>query len=161
LPLRIKCANNPSNAMRPKHTTTRKFGSNRNSSSSHGAQLRSSSGVGLLPGGAQCATEVIHSPLSFMPSSRETALGCEANPAACSTGYKKSPEPSPVNGRPVRFDPCAPGASPNASTRAPGSPNEGTGLPQYSHSAYARRFTFATSAQCARSLAQSSHATIF
>ena len=69
-----------------------------------------------------------------MPSSRELASGCEAKPASCSTGNKKSPDPSPVNGLPVRFDPCAPGASPSASTRAWGSPNEGTGRPQYSQS---------------------------
>ena len=105
------------------------------SRSSHGAQLRISSGVGLLPGGAQRATEVIQRPLSFMPSSREEAAGCEANPAACRTGNRKSPEPSPVKGLPVRFEPCAPGASPSASTRALVSPKEGTGRPQYSQSA--------------------------
>ena len=33
-------------------------------------------------------------------------------------------------GRPVRFEPCAPGASPITSTRALGSPKPGTGLPQ-------------------------------
>src|SRR5208282_2106971 len=102
--------------------------------SSQGAQFRSSSGVGLLPGGAQRATEVIQSPLSFMPSSREVAVSCEANPAACRTGNKKSPDPSPVNGLPVRLEPCAPGARPSASTRALASPNEGTGRPQYSQS---------------------------
>ena len=35
-----------------------------------------------------------------------------------------------VNMRPVRLAPCAPGASPTTSTRAPGSPKPGTGLPQ-------------------------------
>ena len=58
--------------------------------------MRSSSGVGLLAGGAQRTTALIHSPVSLMPSSRETALGCEAKPASWSTGNRKSPEPSPV-----------------------------------------------------------------
>ncbi len=119
---------------RPRHTTTRRFASRPISRSSHGAQLRSSSGVGLLAGGAQRPTDVIQRSVSFMPSSRELATGCEAKPASYSTGNKKSPDPSPVNGLPVRFDPCAPGASPRARTRAWGSPNEGTGRPQYSQS---------------------------
>ena len=32
-----------------------------------------------------------------------------------------------MKGRPVRFEPCAPGASPRIRTRAPGSPKLGTG----------------------------------
>ena len=36
--------------------------------------------------------------------------------------------------RPVRFEPCAPGARPIIRTRAAGSPNPGTGFPQYSWS---------------------------
>ena len=40
----------------------------------------------------------------------------------------KFPEASPVNGRPVRLEPCAPGASPRMSTAALGSPKPGNGL---------------------------------
>src|SRR6266568_2157078 len=46
--------------------------------------------------------------------------------------------------RPVRFAPCAAGASPRISNCAFESPKPGTGLPQYSHSRYARRFSRAT-----------------
>ena len=38
--------------------------------------------------------------------------------------------PSPVKTRPVRLAPCAAGARPTSSSRARGSPNPGTGLPQ-------------------------------
>ena len=55
-----------------------------------------------------------------MPSSGRVAFGWLANPVSYSTGYMKFPEASPVNGRPVRFDPCAPGANPSTSTRAKG-----------------------------------------
>ena len=53
--------------MRPKQTTTRKFVSSLISWSSHGAQLRSSSGVGLLPGGAQRATARNPQPAQLHP----------------------------------------------------------------------------------------------
>lgn len=56
--------------------------------------------------------------------------------------------------RPVLLAPCAPGASPTTSSRAAGSPNDGTGFPQYSWSRYARRLTLATSRQCATSRGQ-------
>lgn len=46
------------------------------------------------------------------------------------------------------------------SKRARGSPNDGTGLPQYASSRYARRFTRATSSQCSRSLGHLPQATI-
>ena len=49
---------------------------------------------------------------SFSPSSREALVGCEAKPVANKTLYRKSPELSPVNMRPVRLAPWAPGASP-------------------------------------------------
>jgi len=49
-----------------------------------------------------------------------------------------------VNTRPVRFPPCAAGASPTIYTRAFGSPHPGTGLPQYSSPRYIRRFSNAT-----------------
>src|SRR5208282_1265997 len=54
------------------------------------------------------------------------------------------PDASPVKGRPVRLEPWAPGARPMISTRASGSPKPGTGLPQYSQSRYAWRFSRAT-----------------
>ena len=44
--------------------------------------------------------------------------------------------------------------------RAAGSPKDGTGFPQYSQSANARRFTRAISRQCAINLGQRLHATI-
>ena len=50
--------------------------------------------------------------------------------AACIARIRKSPDPSPVNTRPVRFAPCAAGARPRTSTRASGSPKPGTGRPQ-------------------------------
>src|SRR3984885_5800596 len=89
-----------------------------------------------------------------MPSLRSMAVGWLANLVSCSTGYINFPEASPVNGRPVRFEPCAPGASPMTSTRARGSPKPATGLPQYSQLRYARRFTRATSWRYATSLGQ-------
>ena len=152
-PVRIRCATTPSNPIFPRQTITRKSSSAAISSSRNGAQFAISSGSGLFPGGAQRTTAVIQASFSIMPSSRCFDDACDANPARCSSGYRKSPDPSPVNGRPVRFDPCAPGASPTNSTRARGSPNDGTGLPQYSHSRYARRFFSATVAQCSRSRA--------
>jgi len=114
----------------PRQTTTRSRVSRATSSSSQCEQLRCSSGKGLLPGGAQRTTALIHMSFNIRPSLRLCEFGCDANPASYSTGNIKSPEPSPVNGLPVRFDPCAPGARPRTSTRAAGSPNDGTGRPQ-------------------------------
>src|SRR5580692_10617999 len=94
-----------------------------------------------------------------MPSLRSVAVGWLANPVSYSTGYMKLPDASPVNGRPVRFDPCAPGASPMIRTRASGSPNPGTGLPQYSQSRYARRFSRATCSRYSTSRGHRVHAT--
>ena len=54
-----------------------------------------------------------------------------ANPAACIARIRKSPDPSPVNTRPVRFAPCAAGARPEHEHARRGSPKPGTGLPQY------------------------------
>src|ERR1700681_4422566 len=93
-----------------------------------------------------------------MPSLRSTAVGWLANPVSCSTGYMNFPEASPVNGRPVRFEPCAPGASPMTRTRAWGSPKPATGLPQYSQPRYARRLTRATSSRYATNRGQRVHA---
>ena len=116
----------------PRHTTTRRPVSRRISSSSQGAQGYCSSGVGLLAGGAQRTTAAIHRSWSVMPSSaRPTALGWDAKPASCKTGKRKSPEPSPVNIRPVPLEPCAPGASPDR-PRNRRRPKEDAGRPQYS-----------------------------
>src|SRR5439155_306221 len=77
-----------------------------------------------------------------------------ANPAACMAVIRKSPEPSPVNTRPVRFAPCAAGARPSTRTRAPGSPKPGNGRPQYSSSRCAAFFVRATPVMYVRSRAQ-------
>src|SRR5262249_48952631 len=71
----------------------------------------------------------------------------------------KFPDESPVNGRPVRFDPCAPGASARTMTCALGSPKPGTGFPQYSHSRYARRFSRAIFSRYSTSRGQRVQAT--
>ena len=140
----------PSKAILPRHTTTRRFFRIAISSSTKVAHLLISVGNGLLPGGAQRTTDVMWRSFSSIPSSRDRAIDCDANPVSNNTGYKKFPDPSPVKGRPVRLEPCAPGASPSASTLASGSPKEGTGFPQYVWSAYARRRTRAISAQYVR-----------
>ena len=62
--------------------------------------------------------------------------------------------------RPVRFPPCAAGASPTISTRAAGSPNPGTGRPQYASSRNAARFSRATSSRHATSRGHARHSTI-
>jgi hypothetical protein len=53
-----------------------------------------------------------------------------AKPVRCSEAYRKSPERSPVNMRPVRLAPCAAGARPSTMMRAAGSPNPVIGRPQ-------------------------------
>ena len=77
------------------------------------------------------------------PQQQSIVLGSDSafveSPARCSAGKRKRPDASPVNCRPVRFEPCAPGARPTARMRARWSPKPGTGLPQYSESMYARR----------------------
>ena len=56
-------------------------------------------------------------------------LGWFAYPARCIARNSQSPERSPVNIRPVRFPPCAAGASPTTKTRALGSPKPGRAAP--------------------------------
>ena len=129
-PARSKWFTYPSKAILPRHTTTRRRFRFAISSSTNAEQFRISIGKGLFPGGAHRTTDVMWRSLSRIPSSRDCAVGCDANPVSNNTGYRKFPDPSPVNGRPVRLEPCAPGASPSARTRASGSPNEGTGFPQ-------------------------------
>jgi len=116
-----------------------------------GKQLAISIGLGLLSGGAQRQTALIYTSFRVNPSSLFDEEGWLANPARCSAAYKKLPDESPVNMRPVRFEPCAPGASPTTNRRAWWSPNPGTGLPQYSQSRYALRRFRATSSRQATS----------
>src|SRR5258708_33271323 len=97
---------------------------------------------------------------SCKPSSQFTAVGWFAKPASYSAWYKKSPERSPVNIRPVRFEPCAPGANPRINSSAWGSPKAGTGLPQYSQSRNARRFSRATFSRYATSRGHFRHSII-
>jgi len=148
-----------SNAMRPKPTIT--FGRRIwISCSRYGWQLSNSSMVGLLSGGTQRAAAAIYKSFKVRPSLRDTAVGWSANPARYSAGYKNPPDASPVNGRPVLFEPCAPGARPTTRIRACGSPNPGTGLPQYSWSLYALRLTRATSSRQATRRSHLRHAMI-
>ncbi len=122
-------ASKPSNAILPRQTTTRNCVSNRISSSSHGAQFFSSSFVGLFPGGAHRPTDEIHisaqlhavvAPRRLRLRGKSHSVQHRIQKIARSIAGKRSPR---------RFDPCAPGASPSASTRAFSSPNDGTGLP--------------------------------
>src|SRR5512147_2527200 len=56
--------------------------------------------------------------------------------------------------RPVRLEPCAPGARPTSRSRAWGSPNPGTGLPQYVQSRNRAVLTRAMPSRWATSLGQ-------
>ena len=96
-----------------------------------------------------------------MPSSREVALGCEAKPASWRTGNRKSPEPSPVKGRPVRLEPCAPGASPKRQhARVARRRRRERACPSTPNRRRRGWRTRATSAQYSRSRGQRSQATI-
>src|SRR5690606_9259113 len=82
-----------------------------------------------------------------------------AKPAAFIAAKRNSPEaprPSPVKTLPVRLPPCAAGASPTTSRRARGSPNPGTGRPQYVSWRKATRFSRATCRQYVRRRGQRS-----
>lgn len=94
-------------------------------------QFRISSGVGLLSGGAQWHVAVIRTLVRANPSFQASDSDCEATPALCRARYSQSPDRSPVNIRPVRFAPFAAGARPTIKNSASGSPNGGTGFPQY------------------------------
>jgi len=99
---------------------------------------------GLLPGGTHLHTADMSMSFSFNPSSRWVDAGWLANPTLCRLANRNTPEASPVNILPVRFEPCAPGARPTAKSRPFISPKAGTGFPQYSQSRYARFFVLAT-----------------
>ncbi len=62
--------------------------------------------------------------------------------------------------RPVRLAPWAAGASPTTTMRAAGSPNPGTGRPQYSSSANAARFSVATCSRHCTKRGQRRHSAI-
>jgi hypothetical protein len=119
-----------SHAKAPRQTITRACSSNASSRTANGRQRSRSAGVGLLAGGAQRTAAVTQQSSSASPSSAAVELGWLANPVRCSAANRKSPERSPVKTRPVRLAPCAAGARPSSTTRAPGSPNPGIGRPQ-------------------------------
>ena len=103
----------------------------------YGAQLSRSDGRGLLSGRRAFDRRRTHRSIaSGRRRAARSPAGSRAR-AAWSAGHRKSPLASPVNTRPVRLPPCAAGASPSNRMRAFGSPNPGTGRPQYSSSAEA------------------------
>jgi len=61
---------------------------------------------------------------------RATTLGLRRKPGRMKNPVQDVSRAVAVNMRPVRFDPCAPGAKPRMSSLARGSPKEGTGFPQ-------------------------------
>jgi hypothetical protein len=111
----------------------------------NGAQRSSSWHEGRFAGGAQWAAAVTTESRSSRPSSMAVAVGWLANPARHIARYRKSPDRSPVNIRPVRLAPWAAGARPTTSSRARPSmvPKLGTGFPQYAQSAKAARLVAA------------------
>ncbi len=122
---------NASYANPPSTTTTRTRSSNASSRWRYGRHRSRSSGVGLLSGGAHRTAAATYASCSSSPSSDDTDVAWFAKPSRCNEPKSQSPERSPVKTRPVRFPPCAAGASPAISTRACGSPKPGTGRPQY------------------------------
>src|SRR5437868_8032396 len=62
--------------------------------------------------------------------------------------------------RPVRFPPCAAGASPMSTSRAAGSPNPGTGRAQYVQVSNRRTFVRATSSRHRTRRGQARHSTM-
>src|SRR4051812_31577629 len=68
-------------------------------------------------------------------------------PTVWSARHRKSPDASPVNTRPVRLPPWAAGARPTMRIRASGSPNPGSGRPQYGSSLNLATFSRATSSR--------------
>ena len=128
---------------------------------------RGTVGTGRVPPGSACSRAARNA-----PPRRRTRRGARgrrrlapsaaelANPARYSAPNSQSPDRSPVKTRPVRFPPCAAGASPRNSTRASGSPNPGTGRPQYSSSRNDARFSRATCSRHSTSRGQARHSTI-
>src|SRR5256886_12757079 len=92
--------------------------------------------------------------MSVRPSSRASDCSWLANPWRYNAWYSQLPLESPVNMRPVRFAPCAAGASPTTSNRASGSPKPGTGFSEYSQSRSSGFFSRATRRQWVRSREQ-------
>ena len=83
--------------------------------------------VGLFFGGTQRTALVIRQFLSCMLSSFDRPYLPQANPRHSRVGYRRSPAKSPVNGRPVRFAPLRPGASPTTSSSEFSEPKDFTG----------------------------------
>ena len=96
---------------------------------------------------------------SFLALAVAAALaGWLANPVRWSAANSQSPERSPVKTRPVRLPPFAAGASPTIRALAWGSPNDGTGRPQYGSCLNeARRFVVATDSRQSTSRGQARH----
>ena len=89
--------------------------------------MRISSGVGLFCGGRHLTALMIIAPCNCSVSSGLASKVPVANPYLVSVSYSNTPAKSPVNGRPVRFAPCLPGANPMMPSHAAGSPNAFTG----------------------------------
>jgi len=98
----------------------------------------------LFCGGAHFTATVTHALRNVSPSLRLSEVAWFASPARRIARNNHSPLRSPVNTRPVRFAPCAPGAKPSTTMRARSSPKPEIGLPQYSSFRYAARFSTAT-----------------
>src|SRR6185295_4619363 len=92
--------------------------------------------------------------------SRVTEVGWFAKPARKRAAYSQLPLSSPVKMRPVRLPPCAAGARPTTRSRAAGSPNPGTGRPQYVQARKRATFSRATRSRCATSRGHSRQRTM-
>src|SRR5439155_12724313 len=86
--------------------------------------------------------------------------GLIRKPGPVQSPVQEFPAPVPVNARPVRFPPWAAGARPTIRTLASGTPNPGTGRPQYTQSRKAARFVRATRSRYRTSRGHWQHATI-
>src|SRR5450759_3652438 len=107
------------------------FGSKDSSSTTKPLQVRISPGSGLFCGGRQRTALVMR---QFLKVNAEFALPATSKvsallgkPYLCNEPYNRLPAKSPVNGRPVRFAPCIPGAKPTIKNLPPVLPNELTG----------------------------------
>src|SRR2546427_1634856 len=131
----------------PRHRMTRVSLRRSSSLERYGEQFPTSTGAGLLSGGAHLTAAVKYAFLRVKPSDRLSDNDWLANPALWRALIRKSPLRSPVKTRPVLFPPCAAGARPTINNEALGSPNPGIGLPQYSQSKNSLLFFWATSSR--------------
>ena len=97
------------------------------SSARKGRQALISGPVGLFCGGTQRTPLVSRQSRNSSPSSARLSYRPLAKPNRDNVSYSRSPAKSPVNGRPVRFAPFRPGASPTIKRRAFSGPKAGTG----------------------------------